>query len=205
MLPILLLALLLPSSHAADFCVGDLKGPQTPSGYLCKNESVVTVDDFIFTGIDRNTNTSNMFKFAATAAFVDQFPGLNGLGISIAHALIAPGGVVPLHTHPAASELLVVIRGTIAAGFISSSNNVYYKNISKGDAMVFPQGLPHFQANVGDKTAEAVVGFSSPSPGIQTTSSSLFASNFPSGLLEKVTLLDDAEVKKLKKLFGGSG
>ncbi|GLT56015.1 hypothetical protein SLA2020_290890 [Shorea laevis] len=38
MLHILFLcSLLLPSIHATDFCVGDLKGSTSPSGYLCKN------------------------------------------------------------------------------------------------------------------------------------------------------------------------
>ncbi|KAJ8774170.1 hypothetical protein K2173_009601 [Erythroxylum novogranatense] len=59
-----------------------------------------------------------------------QFPGVNGLGISIALVDIVSKGVVPMHTHPAASEILFVVQGSITAGFISSANN---------DVMVFPK------------------------------------------------------------------
>ena len=41
------------------------------------------------------------------------------------------------------------------AGFISSANSVYYKTLNKGDVMVFPQGLLHFQINGGWRTATA--------------------------------------------------
>nr|XP_010932415.1 germin-like protein 8-14 [Elaeis guineensis] len=205
MLPILLL-LLLPSSHAADFCVADLTGRLTPSGYECKMESSVTTNDFVFSGLGVPGNTSNIIKAAVTPAFVAQFPGVNGLGISAARLDLNPGGVIPLHTHPAASEFLVVTQGTICGGFISTANNVYLKTLKTGDSMVFPQGLLHFQVNCGGSTtAVAIVSFSSPSPGLQITAFALFANNLPSALVEMVTFLDDAEVKKLKKLLGGTG
>nr|CAD1827192.1 unnamed protein product [Ananas comosus var. bracteatus] len=149
MLPLLLSLLsllLLPSSScASDFCVADLKGIETPAGFACKKVSSVTVDDFVFTGLGVAGNTSNIIKAAVTLAFVDQFPGVNGLGISAGRLDIAVGGVVPLHTHPAGSELLYVVHGYILAGFISSANGVYYKYLKKGDMMVFPQGQLHFQ------------------------------------------------------------
>ncbi|KAG1358828.1 auxin-binding protein ABP20 [Cocos nucifera] len=208
MLPILFLflsLLLLPSSHAADFCVADLTGHLTPSGYECKEESSVTTDDFVFSGLGVPGNTSNIIKAAVTPAFVAQFPGVNGLGISAARLDLAPRGVIPLHTHPAASEFLVVTQGTICAGFISTANNVYYKTLKTGDSMLFPQGLLHFQVNGDGTKAMAIVSFSSPSPGLQITAFALFANNLPSALVETVTFLDDAEVKKLKKLLGGTG
>ncbi|KAH0451210.1 hypothetical protein IEQ34_019363 [Dendrobium chrysotoxum] len=209
MLPIPFLLLLLSSilspSSAADFCVADLTLPTTPVGFSCKNESAVTVSDFIFSGLGVTGNTNNIFKAAVTPAFSSQFPGLNGLGISAARLDFAIGGVVPLHTHPAASELLIVIHGTILAGFISSSNSVYYKTLNKGDAIVFPQGLLHFQVQIGGLPAVALASFSSPEPGLQIVSVALFANSLPSLLVEKVTFLDDAEVKKLKKVFGGTG
>ncbi|XP_038987441.1 germin-like protein 8-14 [Phoenix dactylifera] len=203
---LLLSLLLLPSSHAADFCVADLTGHLTPSGYDCKKEAAVTVNDFVFTGLGKAGNTSNLIKAAVTPAFVAQVPGVNGLGISAARLDLAPGGVVPLHTHPAATEFLVVTQGTICAGFISSTaNDVYFKSLNTGDSMLFPQALLHFQVNCGRTTAVAIVSFSSPSPGLQITSFALFANNLPSALVEMVTFLDDAEVKKLKKLLGGTG
>ncbi|RWR75177.1 germin-like protein [Cinnamomum micranthum f. kanehirae] len=195
-------------SHAAvqDFCVGDLSLPEGPAGYSCKKPAKVTVNDFVFSGLGVTGNTSNLIKAAVTPAFSAQFPGVNGLGISMARLDLAVDGVVPLHTHPGGSEVLVVVEGTICAGFISSSANlVYFKSLKKGDIMVFPQGLLHFQINGGGTPAIAFVSFSSPSPGLQITAFALFANNLPSALVEKTTFLDDAQVKKLKAVLGGTG
>ncbi|XP_020578102.1 LOW QUALITY PROTEIN: auxin-binding protein ABP19a-like [Phalaenopsis equestris] len=209
MFPTLLLAVLLsllsPSS-AEDFCVGDLSLPTTPFGFSCKKPSTVTIQDFVFSGLAYSAgNTSNLIKAAVTPAFVSSFPGLNGLGISAARLDLDLGGVVPLHTHPSANELLLVTQGSILSGFISSSNSVYYKTLSQGDIMVFPQGLLHFQVQCGGAPAAAIATFSSPDPGLQITSFALFGNSLPSALVEKVTFLDDAQVRKLKGVLGGIG
>ncbi|KAF5931766.1 hypothetical protein HYC85_027937 [Camellia sinensis] len=200
-------SLLLSSSHASvlDFCVADPKLPQGPAGYSCKKPAKVTVDDFVFTGLGMAANTSNIIKAAVTPAFDAQFPGVNGLGLSIARLDLAPGGVIPMHTHPGASELLLVVQGFIVAGFVDSSNAVYVKKLKKGDVMVFPQGLLHFQVNGGGIPAIAFPTFGSPNPGLQILDFALFANNLPSPLVEKTTFLDDAEVKKLKAVLGGTG
>jgi quercetin dioxygenase-like cupin family protein len=207
LLPVLLSFLILPFSALAltqDFCVADLTRGDTPAGYPCK--ASVTAEDFYYHGLATAGNTTNIVKSAATFAFVDQFPGLNGLGISGARLDIAVGGAIPLHTHAVASEIIFVVEGTIHAGFISSETNTpYTKTLYPGDMMVFPQGLLHYQYNDGSKPAVAFVALGSSNPGFQITSSALFANNLPSHVVEKVTLLDDATVKKLKSVFGGSG
>ncbi|XP_051204859.1 germin-like protein 8-14 [Lolium perenne] len=207
LLPVLLSFLILPFSALAltqDFCVADLSRGDTPAGYPCKAH--VGAGDFYYHGLAAAGNTTNLIKAAVTPAFVGQFPGVNGLGISAARLDIAVGGVVPLHTHPAASELLFVTQGTILAGFISSSSNtVYTKTLYKGDVMVFPQGLLHYQYNGGTSPAIALVAFGGPNPGLQITDFALFANNLPSTVVEKVTFLDDAQVKKLKSVLGGTG
>ncbi|KAF5946552.1 hypothetical protein HYC85_016780 [Camellia sinensis] len=71
--------------------------------------------------------------------------------------------------------------------------------------MVFPQGLLHFQFNSGNIPALAIVSLNSPNPGVDFINSALFANNLPSAIVEKVTFLDDAQVKKLKAVFGGTG
>ena len=207
LLAVLVSFLVLPFSALAltqDFCVADLACPDTPAGYPCKKG--VGPGDFYYHGLATAGNTNNLIKAAVTPAFVGQFPGVNGLGISAARLDIAVGGVVPLHTHPAASELLFVTEGTILAGFISSSSNtVYTKTLYKGDIMVFPQGLLLYQYNGGSSPAVALVAFSGPNPGLQITDYALFANNLPSAVVETVTFLDDAQVKKLKSVLGGSG
>lgn len=202
-----LVSFLILSSNAAvqDFCVGDLNGPESPAGYSCKKVAKVTVADFVYSGLAKAGNTTNIISAAVTPAFAAQFPGLNGLGISTARLDLAPNGVIPMHTHPGASEVLVVVQGAILAGFISSANDVYVKKLLKGDIMVFPQGLLHFQINARGINSIAFVSFSSPSPGLQILDFALFANDLPSKLVEKTTFLDDATVKKLKSVLGGTG
>ncbi|KAJ7955974.1 Auxin-binding protein ABP19a [Quillaja saponaria] len=205
--PIICIFLLLSSfSHAAvqDFCVADYTVPDGPAGYACKKPVKVTVDDFVFSGLGIAGNTSNIIKAAVTPAFAAQFPGLNGLGISTARLDLAVGGVIPFHTHPGASEVLIVVQGTICAGFISSDNTVYLKSLKKGDIMVFPQGLLHFQVNAGGTPSLAFVSFSSPSPGLQLVDYALFKNDLSTDLIVATTFLDRAQVKKLKGVLGGT-
>ncbi|XP_075674595.1 auxin-binding protein ABP19a-like [Castanea sativa] len=206
-LPLFFIFCLFSSSHAAvqDFCVGDLAAPQGPAGYSCKDPSKVTVNDFVFSGLGNPGNTSNLVKAALTPAFAAQFPGVNGLGISLVRLDMAPGGVVPFHTHPGGSEILIVVQGTIFAGFVSLANTVYSKTLNKGDVIVFPQGLLHFQVNAGGTLATAFASFSSQSPGLQIVDYALFANNLPTELVAATTFLDAAQIKKLKGVFGGTG
>ncbi|KAL1531323.1 Auxin-binding protein abp20 [Salvia divinorum] len=199
------LSLLLAAAEGLvqDFCVADLSLPTTPSGYPCKKK--VTEKDFAFSGLAAAGNTTNIISAAVTPAFDGQFPGVNGLGISIARLDLAVGGVIPLHTHPGGSEIIVVIEGTICAGFISSfANTVYLKTLNKGDIMVFPQGLLHFQFNSGKGPALAFVSFSTQNPGLQITDFALFKNDLPTELVAKVTFLDIAQIKKLKGALGGT-
>ncbi|KAL1547822.1 Auxin-binding protein ABP19a [Salvia divinorum] len=205
----LLLSLLLLAAAATsealvqDFCVADLTLPATPSGYPCKKS--VTAMDFAYSGLAAAGNTTNIIGAAVTPAFDAQFPGVNGLGLSIARLDLGPGGVIPLHSHPAGSELLVVIQGTITAGFISSfANTVYLKTLIKGDIMVFPQGLLHFQFNSGKGPALAFVSFGAQNPGLQITAFALFKNDLPTELVAKTTFLDEAQIKKLKGVLGGT-
>lgn len=80
--------LLVSSANAGvvDFCVADLSAPQGPAGYPCKPPAEVTADDFVYSGLSVPGNYSNLFNAAINSAFVDQFPGLNGLGIAVARA-----------------------------------------------------------------------------------------------------------------------
>ncbi|XP_014515733.1 germin-like protein subfamily 3 member 1 [Vigna radiata var. radiata] len=204
---VFLLSLLLSTSHAAvqDFCVADLKSADGPAGFPCKPAAKVTSDDFLFAGLTETANVTNIINAAVTPAFVGQFPGLNGLGLSAARLDLGPAGVIPLHTHPGANELLLVTQGHILAGFISSSNVVYQKLLTKGELFVFPQGLLHFQIAAYKRKATAFPFFSSANPGLQILDFALFASNFSTPLITQTTFLDPDLVKKLKGVLGGSG
>ncbi|CAI0419424.1 unnamed protein product [Linum tenue] len=103
--------------------------------------------------------------------------------------------------------MIYVVEGTVTAGFVSgvATNTVYLNKLSKGEIMIFPQGLVHFQVNTGTETAVVLATYGSEDPGTQIISPALFGNNLPSLLVEKATNIDEAEVKKLKVLLGGSG
>ncbi|KAK9669728.1 hypothetical protein RND81_13G150500 [Saponaria officinalis] len=186
-----------------DYCVADPTRPFGPSGYACKDPSTATADDFAYSGLRIPGNTSNLFNFGTSPAFVTQFPAVNGMGLSILRADMAVGGAVPLHTHRVA-ELIIVVQGTIIAGFIDTNNTAFYKTLEIGDIFIIPPMLEHFQVNVGKGQSTVYASFASPNPGVQPVSNALFQSDLPTEIIEKVTMLDRAQIKKLKKVFGGS-
>ncbi|KAK7250679.1 hypothetical protein RIF29_33264 [Crotalaria pallida] len=189
---------------AIDFCVADLKAAETPLGFPCKSPATVTVNDFVFTKFIEGK--PNIFNFSFTSATVNEFPALNGLGLSAARFDIAVGGVVPIHSHADATEVIIMQTGSLTAGFISSTDNkVFVKTLSAGNIMVLPKGLFHFALNAGKEKATANVIFSSVRPSIQLLDLALFGNNFDSALVAKTTFLDPAQVKKLKGVFKGSG
>ncbi|XP_021754444.1 germin-like protein subfamily 3 member 3 [Chenopodium quinoa] len=184
-----------------DFCVGDISLPRGPEGYVCKDSSKVTIEDFVYTGFRGEKTITNAFGYNATLAFSNAYPALNGLGISMARLDLKVGGAVPVHSHRT-SEVIIVIKGTIIAGFIDSNNKAYYKTLEVGDVMIFPEAMLHFQVNVGKIPALAFVSLNGANPGLQLTTPSLFAGNLPGEIAQKITLLSHEEVKRMKKIFG---
>ncbi|XP_074270366.1 auxin-binding protein ABP19a-like [Silene latifolia] len=204
---LIVFSILVTSSYANmiefDYCVADPALPHGPTGYACKDPSKATSDDFAYSGLRTPGNTSNIFKFGASLVCQSPNLTLNGLGISIVRGDMDVGGAVPLHTHRV-SELIVVVEGTIIAGFIDTNNTAFYKTLEKGDLFVIPPTLEHFQVNVGTIPSVIYASFSSPNPGVQIISNSLFQSDLPTEIIQKITLLDPAQIKKLKRVFGGT-
>ncbi|XP_074284535.1 auxin-binding protein ABP19a-like [Silene latifolia] len=203
LLSVLVLFTVSTATSVVDFCVADYQFPKGPAGFPCKNPTNLTVDDFVYSGLGVRGDTNNIFKLGATFAVDTTFPALNGLGLSMTRLDLGVGGVVPIHSHRV-SELILVIDGPIISGFIDENNVAYFKKLNKGDIMIFPQSMLHFQVNVGKKPALAFVSLNSANPGFQTTTVSLFGNDLPTNVIEKITLLDAKQVKKLKKIFGGT-
>lgn len=152
-------------SRPQDFWVADLSSSSLP-GYPCKAASSLTAHSFFFTGLEAAGNVSNNIGAAVTSAFSAQFSAVNG---------------IPLHN-------MLVVKGVICAGFISSSNIVYSKTLHKEDIMVFPRGLLRYEINVGKHKAIAFDSFSSPLSGLQIVPLHPFAGNLPP-VIEKTELL----------------
>ncbi|PQQ05240.1 germin-like protein subfamily 1 member 11 isoform X1 [Prunus yedoensis var. nudiflora] len=129
----------------------------------------------------------------SAAVNVDNLLGLNTLGLSLARIDFAPNGLNPPHTHPRATEILVVLEGTLC----------WFRHIQR-EWFVFPIGLIHFQLNVGKVNAVAFAGLSSQNPGVITIAKAVFGSQPPINpdVLAKAFQVDDNVVDYLQKQFG---
>jgi quercetin dioxygenase-like cupin family protein len=175
------------------------------NGKFCKDPEQAKADDFYFKGLNKPGNTNNRVGSNVTTVNVDQIPGLNTLGISLARIDFAPYGQNPPHTHPRATEILVVLEGTLYVGFVTSNtdNRLFTKVLNKGDVFVFPVGLIHFQFNMGKANAIAIVALSSQNAGVITIADAVFGSDPPINpdVLTKAFQLDKNVVEHLQKLF----
>lgn len=75
-----------------------------------------------------------------TPMIVAQLPGLNSLGILMVRTDYAPWRLNPPHTHPKATEILIVLEGSLHFGFVTSNldNSHITKVLQKGNVFVFP-------------------------------------------------------------------
>ncbi|XVE90132.1 hypothetical protein DITRI_Ditri20bG0053500 [Diplodiscus trichospermus] len=194
-------------SHLQDFCVAikDAENGVFVNGKFCKDPKSVIAEDFSFSGLHMPGNTSNQQGSKVTPANVEQIPGLNTLGISLARIDYAPYGLNPPHTHPRASEILVVLEGKLYVGFVTSNpdHSLIAKVLYPGDVFIFPVGLIHFQFNIGKTNAVAFAGLSSQNPGVITIADAVFGSK-PSinpDVLAKAFLLDKNAVTYVQSRF----
>ncbi|CAL9020068.1 unnamed protein product [Prunus brigantina] len=195
-------------SPLQDFCVAlnDTKSAVFVNGKFCKDPKLANANDFFFSGLQIARNTQNPLGSTVTAVNVDQIAGLNTLGISLARIDFARNGLNPPHTHPRATEILLVLEGTLYVGFVTSNadnNRLFTKVLNKGDVFVFPIGLIHFQLNVGEGDAVAQAALSSQNPGVITIANAVFGSDPPINpeVLAKAFQVDNKAVEYLQKQF----
>lgn len=179
-----------------DFCIA--KSPD--NSFSCKNSSTATVEDFTYSGIKFPGNFKQT-GFSSMAVNSNVLPGLNTLGVSFVRADFGVGGVNVPHFHPRATEVAFVLEGKVYSGFVDTKNKVFAKVLEKGEVMVFPRGLVHFQMNVGDGPATIFGSFDSQNPGLMRIPNAVFGSDIKEELLEKAFGLSSKELSKLKKRF----
>ncbi|KAL2937719.1 putative germin-like protein 2-1 [Bienertia sinuspersici] len=169
----------------------------------------VKAEDFFFSGLDVAGDTKNRVGSNVTTVSVLEFPGLNTLGISLARIDYAPyGGLNTPHTHPRATELLTVLEGNLYVGFVTTNmpngeNKLFAKELKRGDVFIFPQGLIHFQINIGKYPAVALSSLSSQNPGVLSIANAVFGAEPPISVrvLSKAFQLDEKIVKNLQSKF----
>ncbi|XP_059664136.1 germin-like protein subfamily 1 member 14 [Cornus florida] len=194
-------------SPLQDFCVAinNTNSAVFVNGKFCKDPKLVKAEDFFFSGLNIPGNTNNKVGSNVTTVNVDTLPGLNTFGVSLVRIDYAPKGLNPPHTHPRATEVLVVVEGTLYVGFVTSNpnNTLFTKVLNPGDVFVFPIGLIHFQFNVGKTNAVAFAGLSSQNPGVITIANAVFGSNPPISrdVLAKAFQVDKKVIDKLESQF----
>lgn len=148
-------------------------------------------------------NTSNKLGSAVNLVNVQKLPGLNTYGISLARLDYAPYGLNPPHTHPRATEILVVLEGSLYVSFVTTDNKLFAKVLNKGDVYVFPMGLVHFQYNYGTTNAVAFAGLSSQNPGVIRVADALFGTKPPisDDVLTKTLMVDKNTVDNILSKF----
>ncbi|XVF57023.1 hypothetical protein PTKIN_Ptkin06aG0169400 [Pterospermum kingtungense] len=196
------------TSPLQDFCVAatDPKDGVFVNGHVCKDPKIANSDDFFFTGLSIPKNTSNPVGSTVTPVNAAQVPGLNTLGVSMVRIDFAPnGGLNPPHTHPRATEILVVLKGKLYVGFVTSNpkNRLITKVLNKGDVFVFPVGLIHFQHNVGKSHAVAIAALNSQNPGVISIANAVFGSepSISPDILAKAFKLDGNAIKDIQSKF----
>ncbi|XP_074310143.1 germin-like protein subfamily 2 member 4 [Silene latifolia] len=185
-----------------DICVADLASTTLVNGFVCKNSTFATAEDFFFNGITQPLPITNkILNSIVTNANVEKIPGLNTLGVSMARIDYGPGGLNPPHIHPRATEIIYVLYGQLNVGFITTKNVLISKVINAGEVFVFPRGLAHFQKNMS-KTypASVIAGFNSQLPGTQQFAASLFTANppVPNDVLAQAFNIDSYAVDNIR-------
>ncbi|XP_052878310.1 germin-like protein subfamily 1 member 14 [Gossypium arboreum] len=166
-------------SPLQDFCVAinDTKNGVFVNGKFCFDPKLSNAEDFFYSGLNIPRNTSNPVGSTVTPINVVQIPGLNTLGISLVQIDYAPyGGLNPPHTHPRATKILVVLKGTLYVGFVTSNtdNRLITKVLNPGDVFVFPVGLIHFQFNIGNTKALAFLWSQRPKSRVITIANAIW-------------------------------
>ncbi|XP_057506024.1 germin-like protein subfamily 3 member 2 [Actinidia eriantha] len=187
-----------------DFCIPDTRFGTvriTQFDILpCKNSIKVTPEDFVFSGIKSPGNFSDT-GLSAVPVNPTNFPGLNTLGMSLVRADLKVGAINAPHFHPRATEIAYVVQGRVYSGFVDSANRVFAKVIEKGEVMVFPRGLVHFQMNVGKLPATIFGSFNSQNPGNHKIASAIFGSGINDELLEKAFGMNAKQIGMMRRRF----
>nr|PNR57521.1 hypothetical protein PHYPA_004515 [Physcomitrium patens] len=136
----------------SDYCVGDLSSKNTINGLVCMPSATAVAEDFAFRvfRVHGETKTGSALRLLQ--------------GFALAKFNYVKDGLVPTHFHPRPAKVIYVVKGELFA-----------TTLKKGDFFLFPQGLVHFQLNLGQRHALTNFLLNEQNPGIQF-STALFAS-----------------------------
>lgn len=178
------------------------------NGAPCINPSLVRTGHFSTSVLSKagNPKYNFPFEFSVTLTNTSNLPGINTMGLSMARVDIAAQGLVPPHSHPRASEVIICLEGVIHVGFVDTSNRLFTQILRTGESFVFPRGLIHYMYNIDStRPALSLSGFSSQNPGVQISSISNFVSKpqIPDDVLRKAFMITGQDIAKIRANLGG--
>lgn len=136
------------------------------NGLQCKDPKDVSPSDFKSTRLNKAGDTENFLRSSMSIITAAEFPGLNTLGLSVSRTDLEVDGLVATHSHPRASEILFVSKGSVIAGFIDTSNNGFQQVLNEGDVFIVPRGMVHYCFHTGSESSTVFSVLSSQNPGL---------------------------------------
>lgn len=133
-------------------------------------------EDFVF-DLDGSNATSTGAGGEVRPLTVSQLPSLSKEGISLTLVSLDPCGINLPHSHPRATEVIYLIKGShLRTAFVEENGGRTITNdLSTGQTTFFPQGLIHYQQNLGCKEAVFLASLNNEDPGVVTTAKRLFS------------------------------
>ncbi|KAG6383971.1 hypothetical protein SASPL_156237 [Salvia splendens] len=194
-------------SPLQDFCVADFNSIVRVNGFPCLNPKQVTVDHFLFKGLNIVGNTSNYLGVSVNRPTVNEIPGLNTLGMSTVRVDYAISGVVPPHRHPRASEILVVLEGTVLVDLSHQAPKTSsFQKCWRRAMFSYFLWLFHFQQNVGSGNAITMAFLNSQNPGVVIAANAMFGSSprIDADVLDRALEVDSSVIEKPYLIYKGS-
>lgn len=140
------------------------------NGLSCENPDNTSAHDFKSNELSKSGSRDD-FGSSVKIVTASKFVGLNTLGLAIGRSDIEVDGLVNLHNHPRATEIIYVNQGRLLAAFLNTQNQLFQKTLNAGDVFVIPKGLFHFFLNRGEQVATLFSVFNSQNPGLGSLSS----------------------------------
>ncbi|KAF2315137.1 hypothetical protein GH714_038231 [Hevea brasiliensis] len=162
--------------------------------------STITRQYFTFTGFRplRHANLTGKTTALVTKATMKEFPALEGQGVSVSAIIYPPSGMNLPHVHPKASELLIVLLGSLEVGFVDTTNKLFTQTLQAPDMFIVPKGLVHFQVNTKTDSPSIALGvFGSVNAGTVSLPSTVFGSGISAEILAKAFKTDEETISKL--------
>lgn len=167
------------------------------NGLPCKSPSKITPSDFKSSGLATAGDTDNFQGSSVRIVTAEEFAGLNTLGLSVGRMDLDFDGIVMPHSHPRASEMMFVSKGSVIAGFVDTKDRPFQKVLKEGDVFVAPRGLLHYCFNVGYDAATVLSVYSSQNPGSVSISDAMFGLATPApDVVEKLRMSLSLQMKR---------